>query len=84
MLSSCYNVVGKSGWGCTGSRRKCGTGLCCGKQFILNKAVDYTCEDETVTTIGNYSFQCNPDRTASAIKLIGATGALLGASFMLA
>ena len=46
MLSGCFNVEGKEGWDCTGKRRKCGEGHCCGKHWLedSNEAIKYTCE----------------------------------------
>jgi len=82
-LSACYNVVGKQGWGCKGKRRECGAGLCCGKQYILEKAIDYTCEPKEATKVDNYNFVCLDGDKTAAKKLIATAAALMTAAYAL-
>ena len=96
-LNECYNTVGKEGYYCQGNRRKCGTGLCCGKVSLAGKTIRYSCEKSAGKEVAhgpdkpdvNYAFECIDERTkgpateTAATKLITAASAIVTASMML-
>lgn len=84
-LSKCYNVSGKEGWGCTGNRRSCDAGMCCGVSYVtLTTPISYTCQDEASSMNGDYNFECIDGEKDDASKLVATAAAFLTASYMLA
>lgn len=81
-IGTCWNLEGKSGFDCTGKRRKCATGMCCGEAKDNSKppkVVSTVCYDQKAAKYGVNTFTC-----LNATKLIGAFSTVLGASYMMA
>ena len=66
-VNPCYNVIGKKDWDCTGSRRTCDTGLCCGTvKDTAQKVTETICYTSTAAKKDTGIFTCNASKTKGA------------------